>query len=158
PDPEFAKTYSVSAFGAHTVGVTHNDQFKMIPPLVVKPDPLQETPAIRTALHAIATDARNDAGRPGMKGKYHYRWYCYSDPKIGLNAPEGPDAGWAEGTRPSVCSSYVWMHAKARGTALETHQALVQPTDLEQKDVDAAVRPLTPDGLYFYTAAERRKA
>lgn len=160
PDPEYPKTYKIAAFGAHAVGVTHNDQFKMIPPLVLKPDPLQETPAIRTALHAIATDARNDAGRPGVKPQYHYRWYCYTDPTIGLRPPEGPEAGWAAGTRASVCSSYIWMHAKARNAHLETSQALVTPTDLEPSDVDqgATVRPTTPDGLYNYSANERSDA
>lgn len=160
PDPEYDKTYSISAFGAHTVGVTHNDQMKMIPPLVLKPDPLQETPAVRTALHAIATSARDDAGRPGVTGKYHYRWYCYTDPTIGLSAPEGSDAGWAAGTRPSVCSSYIWMHAKGKSAHLETSQALVTPTDLETSDIatGATVRPITPDGLYTYTAAERLAA
>lgn len=166
PDPEYDKTYSISAFGPHTVGVTHNDQMVMIPPLVLKPDPMQETPAIRTALHAIATDARNNAGRPGVNPKYHYRWYCYTDPTIGLGAPEGPSAGWAAGTRPSVCSSYIWLHAKARNAHLETGQALVTPTDLEKgppplpDDVaqGAAVRPTTPDGLYNYSAQERSDA
>ena len=161
PDPEYDKTYSISAFGPHTIGVTHNDQMKMIPPLVLKPDPLQETPAIRTALHAVATDASNSAGRPGIKPQYHYRWYCYTDPTIGLGAPEGPAAGWAEGTRPSVCSSYIWMHAKARSTRLETTAALVTPTDLEATPdlaQGAAVRPTTPDGLYNYSVAERGDA
>jgi len=170
PDPEYDKTYPISAFGPHTVGVTHNDQMKMIPPLVLKPDPMQETPAVRTALHAIATDAKNDAGRPGVKPKYHYRWYCYTDPTIALGAPEGPEAGWAAGTHPSVCSSYVWIHAKAQNTHLETSQALVTPTDLEPSDIDggtigeitvsggAAVRPTTPDGLYTYSAKERSNA
>ncbi|WP_090641287.1 carboxypeptidase regulatory-like domain-containing protein [Paenibacillus sp. UNC496MF] len=160
PDPEYDKTYSVSAFGPHTVGVTHNDKLVMIPPLVLKPDPMQETPAVRTALHAIATDARNDAGRPGVKPKYHYRWYCYTDPTIGQGEPEGPDAGWAAGTHPSVCSSYIWMHAKARGAHLETSQALVTPTDLEPEDIatEATVRPTTPDGLYTYSAQERSDA
>ncbi|MNO31711.1 hypothetical protein D3C76_216870 [compost metagenome] len=160
PDPEYDKTYSISSFGAHSVGVTHNDQFRMIPPLVVKPDPLQETPEIRTALHAIAADARNNAGRPGVKSKYHYRWYCYTDPTIGLRNPEGPEAGWAEGTRPSVCSSYIWMHAKAHQAHLESSQPLVTPTDLEPDDISqgANVRPTTPDGLYNYSAKEREKA
>lgn len=160
PDPEYDKTYSVSAFGPHQVGVTHNDQMKMIPPLVLKPDPLQETPSVRVAMHGIATAARNNAGRPGIKSKYHYRWYCYTDPTIGLGLPEGSGAGWAEGTLPSVCSSYVWMHAKEKGAHLETSQALVTPTDLEAKDVEqgAAVRPTTPDGLYNYSAQERLDA
>lgn len=160
PDPEYDKTYSISAFGPHSVGVTHNDQMVMIPPLVLKPDPLQETPAVRTALHGIATDVRNNAGRPGVKPKYHYRWYCYTDPTIGLGAPEGPSAGWAAGTRPSVCSSYIWLHAKARNSHLETNQSLVTPTDLEPSDVaqGATVRPTTPDGLYNYSAQERSDA
>jgi hypothetical protein len=160
PDPEYDKTYSISAFGPHTVGVTHNDQMVMIPPLVLKPDPMQETPAVRTALHAIATDARNNAGRPGVKPKYHYRWYCYTDPTIGLRAPEGDEAGWAAGTRASVCSSYIWLHAKARNAHLETDQSLVTPTDLEPSDIaqGASVRPTTPDGLYNYSAQERLDA
>jgi hypothetical protein len=159
PDPEYDKTYSIAAFGPHTIGITHNDQMKMIPPLVLKPDPMQETPVVRTALHAIATDSRNDAGTPGVKPKYHYRWYCYTDPTIGLGEPDG--VGWAQGTRASVCSSYIWLHAKARNAFLETSQSVVTPTDLEQSpDVDqgAAVRPTTPDGLYTYTAAERLNA
>lgn len=160
PDPEYDKTYSISAFGPHQVGVTHNDQMKMIPPLVLKPDPMQETPAVRVALHNIATSARAAAGRPGVKPKYHYRWYCYTDPTIGQGAPEGSGAGWAEGTHPSVCSSYIWMHAKAKGAHLEATQALVTPTDLESTDVaaGAAVRPTTPDGLYNYSATERSNA
>lgn len=162
PDPEYEKTYSISAFGPHTVGITHNDQMVMIPPLVVKPDPMQETPAVRMALHAIATDARNDAGRPGVKPKYHYRWYCYTDPTIGLGAPEGPEAGWAAGTRASVCSSYIWLHAKARNAHLEADQSPVKPTDLELSDpvgeTDPIIGPTTPDGLYNYSAQERSDA
>lgn len=160
PDPEYDATYSISSFGKHSVGVTHNDQFKMIPPLVLKPDPMLETPAVRAQLHKIATDARNDAGRPGVKPKFHYRWYCYTDPRIGLGAAEGPEAGWAEGTRASVCSSYIWMHAKARLAQLETDQPIVTPTDLEPGDISqgATVRPTTPDGLYKYSAEERANA
>lgn len=161
PDPEFAdKTYSVSAFGKHTVGVTHNDRMIMIPPLVVKPDPMQETPAVRLALHGIATDARADGGRPRVPSKYHYSFFGYTDPTIGLNAPEGPDAGWAHGTRPSVCSSFIWLKAEARKAHLETDQATVTPTDLEQSNIDqgAVVRPTTLDGLYTYPAEERAAA
>lgn len=160
PDPEHAKTYSISAFGKHTVGVTHNDQMVMIPPLVVKPDPLQETPAVRSKLHGMATDARSDGGRPGVTSKYHYSFFGYTDPTPGLGAPEGPAAGWAAGTRPSVCSSFIWMKAEGRNLHLETDQGLVTPTDLEQSDVNAgaAVRPTTPDGLYTYSAQERLEA
>ncbi|MFZ5762210.1 MAG: carboxypeptidase regulatory-like domain-containing protein [Thermodesulfobacteriota bacterium] len=160
PDPEYDKSYSIASFGPHMVGITHGEQMRMIPPLVVKPDPMQETPAVRTALHAIATDARNNGGRPGVKSQYHYRWYCYTDPTIGQGPPEGAAAGWAADTRPSVCSSFVWLHAKARNAHLETSQALVTPTDLEPNDIaqGAMVRPTTPDGLYTYTAEERLSA
>lgn len=160
PDPEFDATYSISSFGPHMVGVTHNDQMKMIPPLVIKPDPMLETAAVRTALHAIATDAASAAARPGDKPDFHYRWFTYTDPKIGLGPAEGSGAGWAEGTRGSCCSSFIWLHAKKHGAALETNQTLVTPTDLEPNDVatGAAVRPVTPDGLYTYSAEERLKA
>jgi hypothetical protein len=165
--PEFGIRYPISSFGPHTVGITHNDKFVIIPPLVVKPepDPDQDMTAVRRALHAIADEARKGAIRSepaGMKPKFHYRWYCYTDPTIGLGAPAGVDAGWAVGTRPSVCSSYIWMHAKARATHLETSQALVTPTDLEPTDIakdrEAAVRPTTPDGLYTYSKTERLAA
>lgn len=160
PDPEYPRSYTIKSFGPHTVGITHNDQMKMIPPLVLKPDPMQETPAVRAALHAIATDARNAGGRPGVKPKYHYRWYCYTDPTIGQGPPEGPLAGWAAGTRASVCSSFIWLHAKGRNAHLETSQAIVTPTDLEPGDIaqGAVVRPTTPDGLYTYSAEEREQA
>ena len=158
--PWSGKSYKISSFGKHIIGVTHNDQMKMIPPLVLKPDPMLETPAVRTALHLIASDARADGGRPTVKSKYHYRWYCYTDPTIGRGAPAGSDATWADGTRPSVCSSFIWLKATARGAKLEAGQPLVTPTDLEPGDVTmgAAVRPVTPEGLYLYTAAERLDA
>jgi len=160
PDPEYNKSYSIAAFGPLTVGVTHNDQMKMIPPLVLKPDPMQESPAVRTALHMIAADARMNAGRPGVVGQYHYRWFSYTDPSIGQGPVEGPLAGWAAGTRASVCSSYIWMHARSRSGKLESGQALVTPTDLELADLatGASVRPVTQEGLYTYTANERLAA
>jgi hypothetical protein len=159
-DPEYDAKYTISAFGSYTIGVTHNDQMRMIPPLVLKPDPLLETPAVRSALHAIADDAAANAGTPSVKSKYHYRWYCYTDPRIGQGPVEGPAAGWAAGTRPSVCSSYIWMMAKGRGATLETNQAFVFPADLEAPDLaaGAAVRPQTNDGLYKYSAQERLNA
>jgi hypothetical protein len=159
-DPEYDAKYTISAFGSYTIGVTHNDQMRMIPPLVLKPDPMLETPTVRSALHAIADDAAANAGTPTVKSKYHYRWYCYTDPRIGQGPAEGAGAGWAAGTRPSVCSSFIWMMAKGRGAALETNQAFVFPQDLEAQDLSAgaAVRPQTNDGLYKYSAEERLNA
>jgi len=147
-------------FGAHTVGVTHNDQMKMIPPLVLKPDPLQETPAVRTALHAIATDSRNAGRAARHEVEIPLRWYCYTDPTIGwarrkARMPAGPRVRVPRSVRRSS-----GCKAKAHGAHLETSQALVTPTDLEQSDIDqgAAVRPTTPDGLYNYSKQERADA
>lgn len=160
PHPETGKQYSISSFGTHAVGVTHNGQFMMVPPLVVKPDPLLETDAIRAKLHAVADWARGNGYRPGGTPKSHYRLFAYTDPTIGQTTTAPASAGWAKGTFPSVCSSLCWMANKAKGTFLETHQATVMPADLESKDVAAGafVAPATPDGLYTYTAAERLKA
>lgn len=160
PDPDFAgKNYRITAFGTQTVGITHNDKMVMIPPLVLKPDPLLETPQVRSTLHAIAAAARADAGIPGTKGKYHYRFFCYTDPSIGLENGHDPGVGWAVGTRASVCSSFIWMKVREH-VQLEGTNELLIPSDLEQKDVDAgaSVGPTTIDGLYRYTAAERLNA
>lgn len=158
PDPD-GKNYTISAFGKQTIGITHNDQMIMIPPLVLKPDPLLETAQVRSTLHTIADAARADAGTPGSIGKYHYRFFCYTDPTIGLDDSHGPSSGWAAGTRPSVCSSYIWMHARDI-LQLEGANELIVPADLEQKDIDAgaSVNPETIDGLYRYTASERLTA
>ena len=87
-DPESGQAYSISSFSAHAVGVSDNDAFQIVPPLVVKPDPMQETPAVRAALHAIAAVARSEAARPDTTIKSHYRLFCYTDPSIGLTWDE----------------------------------------------------------------------
>jgi hypothetical protein len=158
--PENGKPYSISSFSAHTVGVTHNGNFMMVPPLVVKPDPLQETDDVRTRLHGVADAARALGYRPSETAKSHYRLFCYTDPTIGQTTTAPATAGWAANTVPTVCSSMIWMSAKSKSVRLESDQAVVMPSDLDQKDIDAgaAVNPGTPDGLYMYTAAERLDA
>lgn len=158
--PETGKKYSISSFSAHAVGVTNNDQFMMVPPLVVKPDPLLETADIRAKLHGIADAARAKGYRPGGTPRSHYRLYCYTDPTIGQTTKAPASAGWAAGTFPSVCSSMVWMACKEKHIRLESDQAVVMPSDLEPSNVvaGAAVSPGTPDGLYAYTATERLAA
>ena len=160
PDPVTGKMYSIASFGPQAVGITLNDQMIMIPPQVLKPDPVMETAEVRSALNAIATDCKAAAGRPGQVGKYHYRWYCYTDPTIGMGEAEPIAAGWAFNTKPSVCSSFIWLHARARGAILESGSLTVEASDLEPTDVrkGAAVRAGTPEGLYLYTAAERKSA
>ncbi len=164
------KTYIISSFSPHAVGVTHNDKFEIVPPLVVKPDPLKETDDVRRRLHAVASSARSDGGRvvdpdgtpsiPPIPSKSHYRLFCYTDPTIGLTDKAPVESGWADGTYPSVCSSFIWMKLKQNGEFLESNSLLVQPTDLESEDINkgADVLPMTSDGLYRYTAAERLAA
>jgi hypothetical protein len=157
-DPD-GKKYSIASFSPHAVGVTHNDNFEIVPPLVVKPDPFEETPAVRAALHAAAVEASTGAGRPTVRSKSHYRFFGYTDP-VSILTPSGPEAGWANGTYGTVCSSFVWSVHHKLGHHLEASTTSVLPTDLEPADVAAGaeVRPNNPDGLYLYTATERRTA
>jgi hypothetical protein len=160
PHPDGGE-FPISSFSPHMVGVTHNDAFEMVSPLVVKPDPFgNDTAEIRTQLHAVADEARNGAGRPGITSKSHYRLFCYTDPTIGQTTAAPMDAGWAAGTFPSVCSSSIWIALKKLGVRLETDASSVMPSDLEPEDVakGAFVTPGTPDGLYTYTAKERLEA
>src|SRR5271166_5027218 len=119
--------------------------------MVVKPDPMVETEAMRAAMGAIADAAANETG------KGHYRFYCYSDPTIGetTTAPAGTGSDWATGTFPAVCSSFIWLMQKKHGVHLQSLNAVVKPGDLVPGEIaqGAAVGPATPDGLYLYGAA-----
>jgi len=155
-DPEGGKTYRIRGFTPTAEGADIAGHWEIIPPLVVKPDPLVETPEIRAKLRQVANDAL------AQTGNSHYRFFCYTDPTLGQR-PEGvapPTAGWAAGTYPSVCSSFVWMTLKRQAVALESANTSVSPADLEVLDVAAGaqVGSGTPDGLYLYTAAERLQA
>ena len=57
-----------------------------------------------------------------------------------------------------MCSSFIWLMHRRRNGHFETGTANPLPTDLEPADVStgAAVEPGKPDGLYAYTAEERR--
>ena len=93
--------------------------FEVIPPLVVKPHSLQETPRIRADLHRVADIVRSKCvtggdTAAGRQSQIHYRFLCYTDDGIATRvdpatgAPVGGapvDASWAAGTDPSVCSS-----------------------------------------------------
>lgn len=156
-DPDFPdKKYTVSGFGYSPAGADIDGHWELVPPLVVKPDPLLETAEIRAKLRQVANDALSQTGNS------HYRFFCYTDPTLGQR-PEGvapASSGWAAGTYPSVCSSFLWMTLKRQGVHLESANATVSPADLEKPDVAAGaqVGNATPDGLYLYTASERRAA
>jgi hypothetical protein len=142
-DPETGKTYNIRGFPTILSGLMSD---KVVPALVVKPDPLLETPEVRAKLHEIGDFAAQ------QEGKSHYRFFCYTDPAIGLTATAPAEAKWAAGTFPTVCSSLIWMAIRQAGVAFEG--------GLEQEDMDAGaqITPTTPDGLYLYSAAERLAA
>ncbi len=160
-DPETAglpedqrKWYRIATFTPGRSGMPVQGVWEMVPALVVKPDPMQETPQIRRRLREIAASARGEAGRS------HYRFFCYTDPTIGLTSTAPPEAGWAAGTYPSVCSSFLWMLMRRHGVALEAGADPATEGSLEPADRAAGgqVSGQSLDGLYFYTAAERRAA
>ena len=155
-DPESAKMYNIKGFAPTGEGADIGGHWEIVPPLVVKPDPLIETAQIRAKLRQVANDAL------AQTGNSHYRFFCYTDPTLGQRSQgiAPPSAGWAAGTYPSVCSSFVWMTLKRQGVTLESANAVVSQADLEALDVAAGaqVNQATPDGLYLYTAEERYTA
>ena len=142
-DPETGDVYKVSGF-ASELGQLASPE--VTAPMIVKPDPLIETAAIRNMLHDIANFAAQQAG------KCHYRFFCYTDPTIGLNSTAPAEGKWAAGTKPTVCSSLIWMAIKNAGLTME---GALEPADL---DGGAQIALNTPDGLYLYDADERLAA
>lgn len=153
-DPESGKSYSISSFSSRNAFMEVGGVWEVVPPIVVKPDPMQETPQLRRTLHRVADAAAASAG------KSHYRFFCYTDPTIGESTTAPPEAGWAANTFPSVCSSFIWLMLKQAGVKLEADSATVARSDLEPVDIAAGaqVDGNTKDGLYLYTAEERRAA
>ncbi|RFP12022.1 MULTISPECIES: carboxypeptidase-like regulatory domain-containing protein [unclassified Duganella] len=117
---------------------------EIVPAMVVKPDPLKETLEIRQTLHGIADFAAQQAG------KSHYRFFCYTNPALGLTDKAPASAKWAANTFPTVCSSLLWMSIRQSGVPMEGGM-------LEQSDLAAGAQIVasTPDGLYVYQSDER---
>jgi hypothetical protein len=141
-DPETGDPYTITGFTAwaNTVAAA----------MVVKPDPLIETPETRLKLHGIADWAWKQIG------KSYYSFYSYTAPAAGIGASAPPDAKWATGLYPTVCSAFVWM--AVRQSVLKsgaTIEGALEPKDMAQ---GAQIRLNTPDGLYLYTASERLNA
>ncbi len=159
-DPN-GKSYNIGGFTPEAIGNTDNDQFVLTPPLVVKPDP--ESTAVRTTLQTVAEYARARGGQVDSSGNVtvnpgaHYRLYCYTKPEIALSTPAPADAGWAAGTVPCVCASFVWYCMHQNGVHLDTTGQYVTPADLPPDAVaqGAMAGPEMLDGLFFYPQAER---
>lgn len=155
-DPESKKHYNLQGFDAAAAGADIRGNWFIIPPGVVKPDPILETSDLRQKLHKVADDAFANTG------KYHYRFYAYTEANI-ENEPQylaPANAGWAAGTKPGICSAFIWQMMKRNGMHLEGPTDFVQPNSLTpaQKDMGAKVDANTVDGLYLYSSAERQRA
>ena len=131
-----------------------SDSSTIIYPIVVKPNPFDETATVRSTLHAIADAALTIDG--------HYRFYAYTKPEIALGSEgvAGTDSGWAQGTLATVCSSFIWLAAQHANVKLEGPNKITAATDLEPTDAEggAQVDGSTLDGLYLYTSEERQAA
>jgi hypothetical protein len=155
-DPD-GKSYNISGFTPEAIGNTDNDDFVITPPLVLKPNP--ESAAIRTKLQTVAEYARARGGQVDNTGKIttkpgaHYRFYCYTKPQIALTTPAPASAGWAAGTIPCVCSSFVWYCMHQNGVHFDTSQQFVTAGDLP---AGVPVGPSELDGLFYYPEAERQ--
>jgi hypothetical protein len=152
-DPN-GKTYPINPFNRYAEAYYSGAEWEIVPPLVVKPDPLEETLEIRARLHAVADAAI------AATGKSHYRFFCYTDASIGLNTTVPSEADWPGGTFPSVCSSFIWVLLRRAGVQMEAPRPMATAADLEPKDVSAGaeVGDGAPDGLYLYRANEREVA
>jgi hypothetical protein len=134
---------------------------EIIEPVVVKPAPAAEAadPRIRAMLHRVADAAEQLNG--------HYRFYAYTDARIALDpAMFGPPVGdpiwqgkpagaaWSAGTRPLVCSSFIW-------TAIQLANTNNPPIEIEgpaTESPDELLASPTVDGLYRYMTDEREAA
>jgi hypothetical protein len=143
-NPADNRYYTLTSFSFDPVWC-HQDH-SISYPLVVKPMPGAD-PSVRERLHQAADVARNTRG--------HYRFYAYSNAAIAQDRhfDGSPDAGWARDSLAAVCSTFIWYVLKRVGIELEGND--LEPTDRS----NGALRDdQTADGLYLYTAAERRSA
>ena len=137
---------------------------RVVPPLVVKPDPLLETPALRARLHGAADDAAAVAGRPGgIQSGVHFSFFTFTNGAFAAPAPTTADGTFPSGTLPGACSTFIWRLLRGRGVVFEQGNlapGILQTGDLEPGDVAVPVEvvPGGIDGLYFYDALERVRA
>ena len=146
-DPENGKPYQIGGFGSMQSSLDLGGNGSPTAwAMVVKPDPELETPEVRAKLHAIAEF------HAAQQGKSHYRFFCYTNPAIGLTDVAPDSAKWAAGTFPSVCSSLIWRSIRNSGEPIE---GALEPADMTG---GAQIATDTPDGLYVYQADERLAA
>ena len=166
------KPYRLGAFNL-VEGAFIDGQWQLIPPLLLKPPPELEysDPNVRKRVMQVADEVKKlcvdeEDTAAGRQSKTHYRFYCYTDaavalrpsPNSGVVGPAPPEAGWANGTLPTVCSSIIWLAVHYAGKQLEGAGTFTEFGDLEP-DPDlaagAATDRATRDGLYLYSEEKR---
>ncbi len=161
-DPD-GNSFPLQSFNTDSEG----EGYEVIPPLVIKPLPENETnarPQLRNAADiARSKGAQYDStGKLQTKGGCYYSFYCYTDPQISAGFTDGAPAtaGWAQGMSPAVCSSFVWLSLKDAGLPLVTTTQYETLGDFSATAVagGAEVGADTLDGLIYYPAAERLAA
>jgi hypothetical protein len=167
-DPEYpSDTYGFTDFTPVNVSLMNNDQFVIVPPLVVKPLPdneAQARPQLRQAA-AIALGKGATVDQDGTQTKAagcYYSFYCFTKPEIsaGFTDPAPSDAGWATGHSPAVCASFIWLAMKAAGLALVTNNKYEAESDFSAQAAaeGADVGTQTLDGLEYYSESQRQVA
>ena len=156
-DPSGA-SYVFQDFLGTPNGVYIGSPFVIIPPRVVKPDPVLETTAVRQKLYDVADHAYANTG------KFHYRFYCFTDPTASnVTTPASGLTGassWANGTKGGVCTSFMWQMMKDKGVhALGPSQYATgdELTPYAKHDLQVKLDPngRTPDGLFYYSLSQR---
>jgi hypothetical protein len=176
-DPRM-QPFEISAIHTGTRGTPFPDgSFRITPPLVLKPDPLLETAALRTTLRAAAELARGRCLVPpgGLvsQSRDHFSFFTFTDGAHATPAPDPDGSGaWPAGTLPAACSTFVWRSLRDAGVVFERAQG--DPTTLEIGDLEprdtgpevtapgssttiggAEIVPGGVDGLYRYSPEER---
>lgn len=148
PEPGSCKARIISSFEPNPVKHEIEGRgLEITPPLVVHPDPLKETPKIRAKLHEVADRARSFGCTPDRKCQSHYNLYCYTDPTV-ASTTVGLEAGWAAGSFPSVCSSFIWKILK------DLNIQLGSKGDSIKGQLQEGIG--SQDGLYKYSKSERK--
>jgi len=151
--------YQLQSFNSSFSALPCGSALTIIPPLVVKPDPLLETAEIRKTLTEVADDAYSNTG------KFHYRFYVFTDAAHATDAPKtGLDSSstWAAGTHAGVCSAFVWKMMKGRGVHAVGDSKYASQSELSSYAVNVLGLQVDPngtteDGLFYYTEPQRLK-
>ncbi len=155
-DPVTGKSYSIIGFKKDLSVINSDpdnlDLETLVSPLVIKPNPEDETNGVRSDLHKIADNAKNlDC---------YYNFSSYTDANI-VNDPleiAPSNIGWAQGRVPACCSTFIWHAAKTVQNSPFELEGILDADDREFRGAEHGSSEIMLDGLYFYSEEERQKA